>query len=380
MSTVVNPTTPETKTALPDGGFDIQGFEAEENRLEGTESSDQVTGGNVDDVLSGFDGEDTISGGTGDDGISGGTGNDQLSGDEGNDVINAGTGENTVAGGEGNDRLIIESGSSTLTGGTGKDVFQFNFSATTSNSDSFTRETSNTGESQNLEDLGITISEITDFQPEEEGDQIFINTQGLGGTEAPIYNKDTGVLSLDDVAIAQLSANLNISEEDIEIAGNKNPISTVNNSEAEVYRFYDPAKGVHFYTSDTAERDYVQQNSDNYDLEGGAYRSVDPTSGGQEVYRFYNESTGVHLYTTNEAERDTIIENDPNFKFEGVKFYAYETQVEGSIPVYRFYEPTLGVHFYTPNEAEKNNVQQNLTNYDFEGVAYYALPTDTGDI
>jgi hypothetical protein len=361
MSTVVNPTNPETKTALPDGGFDIQGFEEEENRLEGTESSDQVTGGNVDDTLSGFEGEDTISGGTGNDGISGGDGNDQLSGDEGNDIINAGTGQNTVTGGDGDDRLIAENGGSTLTGGAGKDTFQFNFN----------RE-SNSGEPQSLEDLGITISEITDFKPGE--DRILI--QGLGGTEAPVYNKDTGVLSLDDVEIVQLTANLNISEDDIEIAGNKNPISIVSNSEAEVYRFYDPAKGVHFYTADAAEKDYVQKNLANYDFEGESYRTVDPISGGQEVYRFYNESTGVHLYTTNEVERDAIIETNPNFKFEGVKFYAYETQVEGSIPVYRFYEPTLGVHFYTPNEAEKNNVQQNLTNYDFEGIAYYALPVD----
>jgi hypothetical protein len=368
MSTVVNPTTPTASTPLPDGGLDIQGIQDQENRLEGTENPDQISGGDLDDLLSGFDGADTISGGAGNDGISGGNGNDELSGDDGNDTINGGSGENIISGGAGDDRLIAENGGSTLTGGAGKDTFQFNF----------TRETAGSGEPQSLEDLGITISEITDFQPGE--DRILI--QGLAGTEAPIYNKDTGILSLDDVEIVQLAANLNISEDDIEIAGNNNPISPVSNEEATVYRFFDPVKGVHFYTADETERDNVQQNLANYDFEGESYRTVDPITGGQEVYRFFNPSTGVHLYTTDEVERDSIIETLPNFQFEGVKFYAYETQVEGSIPVYRFYEPTIGVHFYTPNESEKDAVQQNLTNYNFEGIAYYALPVDesAGDI
>ncbi|MGL5076790.1 MAG: hypothetical protein ACRDBG_13335 [Waterburya sp.] len=362
MSTVVNPTTPIVRNPLPDGGFDIQGIEEQANRLEGTENGDQVGGGNLDDLLSGFDGADTIAGGTGNDGLSGGTGNDQLSGEEGNDTINAGSGQNIITGGDGDDRLIAENGGSTLTGGAGKDTFQFNF----------TRATASSGEPQSLEELGITISEITDFAPGE--DKILI--QGLKGTEAPIYNKDTGVLSLDDVEIVQLAANLNISEDDIEIAGNKNPVSIVSNEEAVVSRFYNPEKGVHFYTADEAEKNNVEQNLPNYNSEGSSYRTVDPLTGGQEVYRFFNPSTGVHLYTTNEVERDAIIETSPNFKFEGVKFYAYETPVEGSIPVYRFYEPTKGVHFYTPNEAEKNAVQKNLTNYSFEGIAYYALPVD----
>ena len=84
----------------------------------------------------------------------------------------------------------------------------------------------------------------------------------------------------------------------------------------------------------------------------------------------------MHLYTTDEIERDSIIDTLDDFEFEGVKFYAYETEVEGSIPVYRFFEPTLGVHFYTPNEAEKDAVQANLSNYNFEGIAYYALPAE----
>ena len=361
MSVIVNPTEPAVRTPLPEGGFEILGIEDLRNELPGSIDGDRIVGGNLDDILAGLDGADTIEGGAGNDGIAGGLGDDSLSGQDGNDTLSDILGANTIAGGAGDDRLIVESGGSTLTGGEGRDIFQLNFTAQ-----------SDASEASNIEELGITISEITDFQPGE--DRIAI--QGLGGTEALAYNRDTGIVALDGVEIAKLASELNISENDIEIAGNNNPLSIVDNSEAAVYRFYDPTAGVHFYTADATEKDYIEENLTNYQSEGSSYTTVDPMTGGQEVYRFFNPATGVHLYTTDEVERDSIIETLPNFVFEGVKFFAYETQVEGSIPVYRFYEPTLGVHFYTPNEVEKENVRANLPNYNFEGIAYYALPLD----
>lgn len=361
MSSIVNPTVPVSTDELPNGGLDIQGIEDQENRLAGSESPDQIMGGTLDDILSGLGGADTIDGGDGNDGICGDVGDDQLFGRDGDDTLNGGTGQDIIDGGAGDDRLIIEDGGSTLTGGTGNDIFQFNFASE-----------SDTEESPTIDELGIVISEITDFQPGE--DQITI--QGLGGTAAPVYNSDTGIFSLDGVEIAQLAADLDISEEDIQIVGNNNRISTVNNSEATVYRFFNPDVGVHFYTSSEIERDNVEQNLPNYEFEGGSYNTVDPTTGGQEVYRFFNTTTGVHLYTTSEVERDSIIENLTDFEFEGVQFYAYETEIEGSIPIYRFFEPSLGVHFYTPSEGERDNVLENLPNYNFEGIAYYALPVD----
>lgn len=361
MSTVIDPTNPVTSDPLPNGGFDIRGIEDEVNRIEGNESADLITGGNLDDVLSGGSGNgaDTIRGGSGNDGISGGDGDDELSGGVGNDVISGGSGANVITGGEGEDRLIVEGNSgSTLTGGAGDDTFQFNF------------------EQENPDGETGTVNEITDFTPGEDK----IRIEGIPGTQAPVYNRDTGILSLDDLEIAQLSAGLNISEADLEIAGNNNPISNVSNDEATVYRFFNPSVGVHFYTANEAERAFVEETLPSYVLEGESYRTTDPTTGAQEVYRFFNSETGVHLYTTSEQERDSIIETLPNFQFEGVQFYAYETEVEGSIPIYRFYEPTLGVHFYTPSEAERDSVQANLPNYNFEGIAYYALPVDQADV
>ena len=147
--------------------------------------------------------------------------------------------------------------------------------------------------------------------------------------------------------------------------------------ETTVYRLYNPELGVHFYTTDIAERDEFTA-SGSYQSEGASYRSVEPSiEASEEVYRFFNETTGVYLYTTDENERENIQTNIPNFTFEGAVFNAYETQVEGSIPIYRFYEPTIGVHLYTPSEVERDSVQANLPNYNFEGIAYYALPLET---
>ena len=305
MSSIVNPTTPESNEPLPNGGFDIKGLENQENILEGSENSDIITGGSLNDILGGIGGDDTISGGAGDDEIAGGAGS------------------NIISGGEGNDTLIISANSaagSVVTGGAGEDTFEVNFSQ---------GDSEETGEG-----AATVINQITDFTPGE--DKIVI--RGVQSDKAPVYDDDTGILSVDDIEIAQLSAGLNIRAEDIEVAGSSNNDSR---EEATVYRFYDSSVGAHFYTADEVERDAIQDDLPNYSFEGESYRTVDATTGAQEVYRFFNPATGVHLYTTNEVERDSIIESLPDFQFEGVKFYAYETQVEGSIPVYRFYEPTF---------------------------------------
>ncbi|MGD1917770.1 MAG: hypothetical protein ACFCAD_02095 [Pleurocapsa sp.] len=318
MSSIVNQTIPESTETLHNGGYDIKGFENQENVLEGSDNSDVITGGNLDDVLGGIGGNDTVSGGAGNDEIFGGDGNDLVSGNQGDDRIDGGRGENTLLGGNGDDTLIVSTNdnvfrqSSTLTGGAGEDTFQINF-----NQD-------NLEDTENQET--IAVNQITDFTSGE--DKIVI--RGLQSDKAPIYNNDTGILSIEDIDIAQLSAGLNIRAEDIEVAGNN---SSASRGEAIVYRFFDSSVGVHFYTADEVEKNNTQTNLPNYEFEGESYRTVDSTTGAQEVYRFFNPTTGVHLYTTDEVERDSIIETLPNFQFEGVKFYAYETQVAGSIPV-----------------------------------------------
>ena len=145
-----------------------------------------------------------------------------------------------------------------------------------------------------------------------------------------------------------------------------------------VYRFFNNNTGVHFYTGNETERDAVLELP-NFIFEGASYESIDPLTGNPEpspVYRFLNQDTGVHLYTISEVERDFVDENLDNFVFEGEAFFAYPTEEEGTIPIYRFYNTTTGAHFYTPSAAERDSVEANLPDFLPEDVAYYTLPVD----
>ena len=325
--------------------LEFTGREDQRSIVEVESGSDPVTitAGSLDDTIRGGEGNDIIRGGAGSDKISGGLGEDRVSGGDGDDVIKVGPGD-------------------TISSGRGKDILQLDLSQ------DFTSG---------------KLPKLVDFMPRE--DQISV--QGKDNpTEAPVYDRGSGVLLLDGEPVIQMGKDLNLTEDDVTVSGSKIPVNNINTSQNTVYRFFDPVAGGHLYTADVNERNFVRDNLDNYVYEGETYQAVDPllgtqdTSGSEpdaeEVFRFFNPSKGVHLYTTNEVERDSIIENLDNFSYEGVKFYAYENEVEGSMPIYRFYEPSLGVHFYTPNEAEKNSVMENLDNYTFEGIAYYALPLE----
>ncbi|MGL5939803.1 MAG: peptidylprolyl isomerase [Waterburya sp.] len=144
-----------------------------------------------------------------------------------------------------------------------------------------------------------------------------------------------------------------------------------------IYRFLNNDTGVHLYTASEVERDYILNNLPNYVSEGLAYASIDALTGNpepQKVYRFLNSDTGTHLYTISEVEKQSVEANLDNYNLESESFYAYAESQPDTIPVYRFYNTQTGAHFYTPSEVERNVVEDTLPNYQSEGIAYYALP------
>ena len=202
-----------------------------------------------------------------------------------------------------------------------------------------------------------------------------INDSGLGVRVTGVA--DINGDRLDDIIFQDLEGGAAEADRTRIVFGNSDFSSDENNLDTPVYRFFNQNTGVHFYTANVEERNAVQELN-NYIFEGASYQSADPVTGNPEpsaVYRFLNQDTGVHLYTISEVERDVTQELD-NFSFEGEAFFAYPTEVDGSIPIYRFFNTLTGAHFYTPSAMERDNVEANLPDFQSEGIAYYALPID----
>ncbi|MDA8162625.1 MAG: S8 family peptidase [Desulfobacteraceae bacterium] len=143
-----------------------------------------------------------------------------------------------------------------------------------------------------------------------------------------------------------------------------------------VYRFYNSATGSHFYTISEDEKNYVLRHIPQFELEGVAFNAFNyQVPGTLPVYRFYNVITGGYFYTISEDEKNYVLWHIPQFKLdENAAYFAYNTQVPGTLPVYRFYNVITGDHFYTISKDETNYVLKYSPAFFYEGIAYYALP------
>jgi len=186
------------------------------------------------------------------------------------------------------------------------------------------------------------------------------------------------VVILNDDAIVNEELEDNTSDDDLDETEDSDNLSD-DTIDGTVFRFFDSTSGAYFYTASETERDFVEDNLDNFALEDSSFASVDPNSTDSEVdiFRFFNSTTGGYLYTGDATERDFVSDNLDEFVFEGVAFSAFETNIDNSIPVYRFFETGAGVHFYTANETERVFIEDNLSNFNFEGIAFYALPLES---
>ncbi|MGE0747447.1 MAG: hypothetical protein AB7K86_19460 [Rhodospirillales bacterium] len=182
------------------------------------------------------------------------------------------------------------------------------------------------------------------------------------------YQADSAVAHLNGTGVAVAWTSLDqVSDYDVFYKTYAEPVP--------VWRFYNNANGVHFFTLSTAERDNVIATLPSFRFEGSNFAGANgPFADTAPVYRFYNTQNGAHFYTINEAEKNNVIATLPTFLFEGPNYNAYTAPVDGTVPLYRFYNVLTGAHFFTPNEAERANVVATLPEFRFEGVAYYVDP------
>ena len=80
----------------------------------------------------------------------------------------------------------------------------------------------------------------------------------------------------------------------------------------ELYRFFNREKGYHFLTANKAEADSITGKPEwGYKYEGRTYR-VTPQATSETpngVHRFYNPGKGIHFYSASDAEANNIIAN-----------------------------------------------------------------------
>jgi GH25 family lysozyme M1 (1,4-beta-N-acetylmuramidase) len=130
-----------------------------------------------------------------------------------------------------------------------------------------------------------------------------------------------------------------------------------------MYRFYNPNTGEHFYTANTYEGQALVTAGWQY--EGVGWVAL---KSGTAVYRLYNPNAGDHHYTTNAAERDMLVAL--GWRYEGVGWYS-ATKSAG-LSVYREYNPNAksGAHNFTTSSAENANLVK--AGWRYEGIAWYA--------
>jgi cell wall-associated NlpC family hydrolase len=132
-----------------------------------------------------------------------------------------------------------------------------------------------------------------------------------------------------------------------------------------MYRFYNPNTGEHFYTSNVTEG--VKIANAGWSYEGIGW--VAPTSG-VAVYRLYNPNAGDHHYTTNAAEKNMLV--SLGWRYEGIGWYGASGSNVGSA-LLRQYNPNAkgaGAHNFTTSKAESNSLVSQGWRY--EGTAWYA--------
>lgn len=143
-----------------------------------------------------------------------------------------------------------------------------------------------------------------------------------------------------------------------------------------VYRFYVPAKSVHFYTVSEAEKQTLQSTAAaTHVYEGIAfYVSSTPAPGLSPVHRYYNRYYGTHFYTISADEQTYIAQYLPGLIHEGVAFYASQTAGAGLVAVTRFMQTRLGNHLFTRSAAEAQTIRSTLAAlYHEEGTAFYVI-------
>lgn len=304
--------------------------------------------------------DSSLFGGAGDDSLIGGLGNDSIEGEAGNDTFFGANGNDSLVGGAGNDAAVFLGSAANY-----EIIIGESFTAVTGAAPVAPVEPV-PGEEPTPPQLGESFTDVLSEV------ELILFDNGRVEIETGEFIPATPD-SPDAEAVPTVVQG---TDEEIENLGEVD-------DGIPVYRFFRTDTQTQFYTTEEVERDTILETLPQYELEGISFIGApngeqgDPLTGTSPVYRFFNNSTGIHLYTVDENERAFVEENLDNYVLEGTPYYGYDTQVEGTIPLYRFYNESLDAHFYTPSVEERDFFIESpdyVPEGGGDGIAFYVEP------
>ena len=324
-----------------------------------------------------------IAGGAGDDTLIGGLGNDSLSGQPGNDTFFGGSGDDVITGGADNDAAVFLGLASNYEVVLGENLVTVTGAAPNTPPEEDTDEEATPTPAP--ESFTDTLSEV-EIILFDNGEIIVETGEYIPFPDATEIEAVPTITEGNDADLAPVETPDEDTEtpgEDTETPGEDTETPEVDNDGIPVYEFFRTDTQTQFYTTEEVERDTVLETLPQYDLEGVSFVGAAPPPEGEDitgispVYRLFNVNTGIHLYTVDENERTFVEENLENYTLEGTPYYGYDTQVEGTVPLYRFYNAGLDAHFYTPSTEERDFFIES-PDYQPEGggdgIAFYVEP------
>ncbi len=135
---------------------------------------------------------------------------------------------------------------------------------------------------------------------------------------------------------------------------------------ASIFRSYFPRTGEHFYTQDYIEWQTTVRSGA---IPEGVVYLMPHTATSKPVYRLLT-NVGLHFYTSDVAEKDYLT-NVIKFRFEGIAFYAEPNQIPSTFPIYRLRNDLNGDHLYTASTGERDNLTK-YPGWKYDGIAWYA--------
>ncbi len=147
---------------------------------------------------------------------------------------------------------------------------------------------------------------------------------------------------------------------------NVNPTTMAN-----VYRFYNPNNGDHFYTDSETEKNNIIANIPDYSYEGIAFKIDTTANNASPLYRFYKISNKTHVYVTSDTTKNAYLAQPTVYAYEGVAFNVSTTSTDTQ-PIYRLQNNATGNYIDTASVDEKNAILAKWPNdYTYIGIAYY---------